>query len=188
MLALVAIVLTVWLAVSLIADFRYRSLVSRTIDNVETSLRGDTAFADSAITRDDGCGRGVFKLGAGAKTCRAAIKVEATVSVDKAYALVKSAAEIVDSGTQTYNVYTRDSRLDSLSSSSGFISSPRAFDLQNRDDQPVSQCNLIGDYRTTAERNSRLYLDDTTLGNLEIRLSCSNTDWWTRNVLNKFFY
>ncbi len=184
-LALISLVLIAWLAVSLITDFRYRSLVAKTIDGIEASLREDVAFTDATITRDDGCGRGIFKLGAGAKTCRAAIVItESNLNHSSALETFTTTYEEVTKSTQLHRTGQSNINLEKISDGSSIVAGSYSLQLANY----TEQCLLRADYTSSAERDGRAYLDSTTPGNLKIRLSCSNTDWWTRNIMNRFFY
>ena len=177
--------LIAWLAFSLIADYRYRALVAQTIDGIETSLKQDATFSNAAITRDDGCGRGVFKLGAGAESCRAAIVItESNLNHSSALETFTTTYEEVTKSTQLHRTGQSNINLEKISDGSSIVAGSYSLQLANY----TEQCLLRADYTSSAERDGRAYLDSTTPGNLKIRLSCTNTDWWTRNIMNRFFY
>lgn len=179
----------IWLVWSLIADRNRHDTITTSMDRVEATLREDVRFATTTITRDDYCERTQEKFGPGAKYCSQAIKARLTdITASDALTSINSTRGIISADSNFYEWRTSNERFEKRNESSTAISSSYVYGLAPYTDQSLNTCLLRAAYKTTEERNGRAYLDDTTLGDLEIRLSCSNTDWWTRNIMNRFFY
>ena len=179
--------LIAWLAFSLIADYRYRSLVNQILSDTEIALRSDAAFSEATTRRQDSCGQGTFKFTTG-KTCTARIIIGANqITAQQANTLILLSRDKLKDTSKLY----KDKSWDDDFKTSGNINqltATQAFSIQNTSNRGLSACSNIATYTTSAEQDSKPYIDDTTLGDLEIRLSCTNTDWWTRNIMNRFFY